>query len=212
MWTWSLNWGEVTDSIFVGTCPMTPEDLRRIRDEAAATAVPSLQHDDCHDYWKIDYPLMLKAGAELGLAMRRCPIQDFDVEDMRRRLPQSVPELASLRSTGHRVYVHCTAGLGRAPLTVLAYLIMVERRDPEEAIRLILRARPEAVPSWEAYYGFRMDLATLHRRDIERRAHELYLQGINGSPQSHWRQAEDEILAAVLIRVPGKEPSVACKE
>jgi hypothetical protein len=56
MWTWSLNWGEVTPHIVVGTCPMTPEDLGRLRARAAVTAVLSLQHDDCLDYWGIDYP------------------------------------------------------------------------------------------------------------------------------------------------------------
>jgi hypothetical protein len=30
MWTWSFNWGQITESIVIGTCPMTPEDRSRI--------------------------------------------------------------------------------------------------------------------------------------------------------------------------------------
>jgi len=50
MWTWSLNWGEITPKIVSGTCPMEPDDLRRIREGAGVSAVFSLQHDDCHAY------------------------------------------------------------------------------------------------------------------------------------------------------------------
>ena len=34
MWTWSLNWGDITPQIVIGTCPMTPDDLETIRTEA----------------------------------------------------------------------------------------------------------------------------------------------------------------------------------
>ena len=47
MWTWSLNWGQITDHIVIGTCPMTPDDLRRIHSEAGVSGVLSLQNDDC---------------------------------------------------------------------------------------------------------------------------------------------------------------------
>ena len=134
----------------------------------------SLQHDDCHAYWKIDYQEIQRAGARLGLAMDRCPIRDFDIEDMCRQLPRAIAQLASLQRDGHRTYVHCTAGLGRAPLTVLGYLTLVKGQDPEHAIQLILKGRPGAVPAWEAYHGCCQDLVTSHREAIERRVYELY--------------------------------------
>ncbi len=46
MWTWSLNWGEITPRILIGTCPMTPADLDRIRAGADVSALLSLQHND----------------------------------------------------------------------------------------------------------------------------------------------------------------------
>ena len=93
MWKWSLNWGDITPRMVIGTCPMTPDDLRRIRDDAGASAVFSLQHDDCHAYWSIDYDQMCSAGEELGLVMDRCPIRDFDIPDMRRHLPAAMATL-----------------------------------------------------------------------------------------------------------------------
>ncbi len=198
MWTWSLNWGEITPRIVIGTCPMTPEDLERIWAGTGVSALLSLQHDDCLTYWGIDYPKMQHAAAERGLTMARCPIRDFDIQDMRRRLPEAVRALAHLQEAGHRTYVHCTAGLGRAPLTVLGYLTMVAGRSPEEAIGLILAGRAGAVPAWEAYHGCREDLVARHREEIAQRAYAFYEQGVHGEARADWHQAEASVLRVVL--------------
>jgi hypothetical protein len=115
MWTWSLNWNEITPHIVVGTCPMRPDDLVRIQKEAEVSALLSLQHDDFLAFWGIDYSQMQSKATEIGLAMMRWPIRDFDIADMRRQLPSAVSTLAALQATGHRTYVHCTAGLSGAP-------------------------------------------------------------------------------------------------
>jgi len=201
MWNWSLNWGEVTPWLVVGTCPMTSDDLKRIRDEAQVSALLSVQHDDCHAYWHIDFAEMLSAASTLGLVMARQPIRDFDIGDMRRRVPFAIAALARLQADGHRTYVHCTAGLGRAPLTVLGYLTLIEGLESEEAIRLILAARPGAVPAWEAHYGCIHDLTEQHRRKIEWRAFDLHVQGVHGNAESDWRQAQAEVLRDGLLRL-----------
>jgi predicted protein tyrosine phosphatase len=201
MWSWSLNWGEVTPRLVIGTCPMTSHDLKRIRDEAKVSAVLSLQHDACHEYFHIDYAQLLSAASAVGLIMARQPIRDFDIGDMRRRVPSAIAALARLQADGHRTYVHCTAGLGRAPLTVLGYLTLIEGVDPEQAIRLILAARPGAVPAWEAYHGCIHDLTEQHRAAIERRAHALHVQGIHGDARADWREAQREVLREEIRRL-----------
>ena len=200
MWTWSLNWGEITPRIVVGTCPLRPDDLQAIAERAGVSALLSLQHDDCHAYWRIDYQKMQRECARLGLALERCPIRDFDIEDMRRQLPKAIAQLAGLQRDGHRTYVHCTAGLGRAPLTVLGYLTLVQGQDPEHAIQLILKGRSGAVPAWEAYHGCCQDLVMSHREAIERRAYELYQQGVNRDADADWRQARAEVLRSCLLK------------
>jgi atypical dual specificity phosphatase len=216
MWTWSLNWGEISPTIVVGTCPMTPHDLERIRDEAGVSAVLSLQHDDCQAYWSIDFAKMAMAASRLGLVFGRHSIRDLDVEDMRRQLPAAVALLAKLQAAGHRTYVHCTAGLGRAPLIVLGFLILVQGWDPEDAIQLILQGRPGAVPAWEALHGCVEDLAARHRRAIERRAYELYESGVHGNANADWLAAQAEVLCAALLQmdVDGIVPAhrAACRE
>jgi len=204
MWTWSLNWGEITPRIVIGTCPMMASDLGQIKAEAKVSAVLSLQHNDCLAYWSIDYSQMHQEGQKLALTMLRCPIRDFDVQDMQRCLPDAVASLAGLQAAGHRTYIHCTAGLGRAPLVVLGYLTLVERATADQAIRQILDGRPGAVPAWEAFHGARADLVARFRGAIERRAYELYQQRVNPSAEEDWCQAEAEVLRSVLSN---SEPS-----
>jgi len=188
MWTWSLNWGQITPEIIIGTCPMTSNDLKYIQSKTGVSAALSLQHDDCLSHWHIDYDEMSRTAVKLNIKMLRCPIKDFDVTDMRRNLPKAVSLFYKFISEGHKTYVHCTAGMGRAPLTVLAYFIWLKELTPEDAIKIILEGRPEAVPSWEALYGAKEDIFSLHRGKIEKRAFKLYRLGVHNDPNSDWIQ------------------------
>lgn len=202
MWTWSLNWNEITERLVVGSCPMHPADLERIRKGAGATAMLSLQHDDCLDYWRIHYTDMRAAGEQLGMRMARVPIRDFDVEDSRRQLPAAVTALSALIRDGRRVYVHCTAGLGRAPVTVIAYLVLVEGLDADQAFRFVKERRAGSVPAWEAFDGCRRDLADRWNSAILRRARDLAARDPAAPAEANWFQAQAEILREVLTGRP----------
>jgi hypothetical protein len=65
-----------------------------------------------------------------------------------------------------------------------------------------LRARPSAVPAWEAYHGCVADLVARHRPAIEWRAYELYQDRVHDNAEDDWRQAEAEVLRAELLRGP----------
>lgn len=197
-WTWTLNWGVITPELVVGTCPMEPTDLKRIADGTGATAVLSLQHDECLARFNIDYPAMESGGRELGLAMSRCAIRDFDPEHTQERLPEAVRSLAALQGKGHRTYVHCTAGISRAPLTVFGYLTLVEELPEGRARDLIVAGRPESVPYWEAYEEARADLVAELWDSIEQRASELIRLGKATDKRQARRRAEAEIIREVL--------------
>ncbi len=122
-------------------------------------------------------------------------MRDFNLRDQQERLPEAVASLHRLISDGHRVYVHCTAGINRAPLTVLAYLTFVEGMTSADAMVLIRRGRPEASPHWEAYIGCRQDVLARKRRDIELRAWQLHQQTPGNLADTDWFQAEREILS-----------------
>jgi protein-tyrosine phosphatase len=55
----------------------------------------------------------------------RVSVRDFDRLDQAKMLPEMVRKLACFRAMGKRTYVHCTAGINRASLTVLGHLTFV---------------------------------------------------------------------------------------
>lgn len=202
MWTWTLNWNEVHSDLVVGSCPMTAEDLIRIRDRTGVDGVLCVQSDECLAHFGIDYSEHLRHGRRLGLDMRRVPMRDFDVADQRRHLANAVRALGELLSAGRRVYVHCTAGLGRSPLVVVGHLTLVEMMPEAEAFALVKARRPGAVPSAEALAGCRTDLVRVYRARIEEEAGRIYRRrlaaGRPGDAESDWLAAERSVLRSVV--------------
>lgn len=205
-WQWSLNWDEVRTDMVIGSCPMIIEDIDRICEEAGATALLSLQSEECRSAFGIDYESHREHGVARGALMLNTPMLDFNPPDQRINLPQAVRALAILLATSHRVYVHCTAGLNRAPLAVLAYLAFVELVPPEEALTFIRRVRPAAEPSWEAFHGCREDIVVALRDHVSVRAYYLAQQYPANDPLNNWSQAETDIIRAAFLSkkpVPG---------
>lgn len=162
MWHWTLNWSEIRHDIVVGSCPMRPHHVDRIADDAGVDALLSLQTDGCRAALGIEASALALHATKRGLVVVNVPMRDFDPAEQRRRLPEAVRALGALLSDGHRTYVHCTAGINRAPLVVLTYLTFVEGMATDEAIVLIHKARPEASPYWDAYHGCRDDALVAH--------------------------------------------------
>ena len=76
-------------------------------------------------------------------------VTDFDQADLRRHLPECVGGLRELIEDGRTVYVHCTAGIGRSPTVVIAYLHWVENWDLEEAAKHV-ESRRHCSPDLQA--------------------------------------------------------------
>jgi len=115
-------------TVLVGSCPQSPRDVARLAEEAGVTHILQLQQGADLEYFGIDGDEIRRAAAAEGIRHLRVPVVDFDPFSLRDRLPDAVAVLDhALRSrTGDGsgdpvVYVHCTAGLGRAPAVALAH-------------------------------------------------------------------------------------------
>ena len=195
VWVWTLNWGEIRHDLVIGSCPIRRSDLDQIHDNTGVSAVLSVQTADCRSALGIDYQALEAHASKRGLLVLNAPIRDFDPEDQRKRLPYAVGRLRDLLAGGHRTYVHCTAGINRAPLVALAYLTFVEGMAVPDANALILRGRPEASPYWDAYYGCREDSLDPHRPIVPLRAWNLSQANPWETPDGTWFRAEQEILS-----------------
>lgn len=129
------------NKLLFGSCPMTAGDIALLKD-TGITAVLNLQTNEDIEHRDIDWAGMEAAYRELGVAIRRFPIEDFSPVDMRKKLRQCVRLLAEMIQAGHVVYLHCNAGINRSPTAAVAYLHWVEKWDLQEAHEYILRCRP----------------------------------------------------------------------
>jgi protein-tyrosine phosphatase len=113
---------KILPELFVGSCPKDVEDIDSLKKKVGITAVLNLQTDEDFANWKIDWQEMEAAYHRRGIALRRVPVQDFDPENLRRKLPACVRALDKLLRAGYKVYLHCSGGLNRSPTVVIAYL------------------------------------------------------------------------------------------
>lgn len=83
-----------------------------------------------------------------GITPVHYPIHDFNAEDLKKKLVKGAEKLNELIHIKERkVYVHCTAGMGRAPAVVLVYLCLHRGMDPDDADRYVKSYRSVSVPN-----------------------------------------------------------------
>ncbi|KAK7837341.1 phosphoglucan phosphatase dsp4 [Quercus suber] len=85
---------------------------------------------------------------------------DFDAFDLRVRLPAVVSKLhKAINRNGGVTYVHCTAGLGRAPAVTLAYMFWVQGYKLIEAHNL-LQSKRSCFPKLDAIKNAAADIVS----------------------------------------------------
>lgn len=132
---------KILDDLYVGSCPATQADVEKLK-ELGIAAVLNLQTDEDISWRGIDRENLIFAYRAYRIAEVRHPIRDFDYEDLRRQLPKAVNLLSTLLKRGHRVYVHCTAGMNRSPTVVIAYLYWGKKWDFPDAVRFVCQHHP----------------------------------------------------------------------
>nr|XP_025880475.1 phosphoglucan phosphatase DSP4, amyloplastic-like [Oryza sativa Japonica Group] len=90
----------------------------------------------------------------------RAEIRDFDAFDLRLRLPAVISKLHKLvNHNGGVTYIHCTAGLGRAPAVTLAYMFWILGYSLNEGHQL-LQSKRACFPKLEAIKLATADILT----------------------------------------------------
>ncbi|XP_031475498.1 phosphoglucan phosphatase LSF2, chloroplastic [Nymphaea colorata] len=154
-----MNYTQITENLIVGSQPQKPEDIDHLNKEMNVGYVINLQQDKDIEYWGIDLQSIISRCQEFGVCHIRRPARDFDPDSLRRQLPRAVSSLEHAISQGRgKVYVHCTAGLGRAPAVAISYLFWFCDMDLETAYDSFVSKRP-CGPSKQAIRGATYDLA-----------------------------------------------------
>ena len=128
-----MDCDQVLPQIVVGSYPQNTAEIDELSRQFGVTGVLNVQSDEDDAYLSIPWPVLESHYCLSGIEVRRVPVTDFDQDDLRRNLRRCVAALRELIEDGRTVYVHCTAGIGRSPTVVIAYLHWVENWDLLEA-------------------------------------------------------------------------------
>ncbi|KRH64175.1 hypothetical protein GLYMA_04G220900v4 [Glycine max] len=154
-----MNYTLITDNLIVGSQPQKPEDIDHLKKEEGVAYILNLQQDNDVEYWGVDLQSIIRRSRELEISHTRRPAKDFDPDSLQNELPKAVSSLEWAISEGKgRVYVHCTAGLGRAPAVAIAYLFWFCDMNLNEAYDMLTSKRP-CGPNKRAIRGATYDLA-----------------------------------------------------
>lgn len=107
----------------------------RIHDELGVGTILCLQKDSDMAYFDLDIRPIQAACRDLGISHVRYEIRDFDPFDLQKRLPDAVRVCAEAAAANRGpLYIHCTAGLGRAPAVAMAWMHWCKGFSLDDAI------------------------------------------------------------------------------
>ena len=137
-------------------CPGKKDlDLGGFWDRDLATDLEVIKDWDCwavvtllepHEFPMLQVSSLSGMALRLGMAWHHLPIRDVSVPDdlFEDLWEESGWRLRQILSEGGRVVLHCRGGIGRTG-TIAARLLVEFGVAPEEAIRLVRRARPGTI-------------------------------------------------------------------
>jgi protein-tyrosine phosphatase len=131
---------KLSPDLCVGSYPAA-DDYAWLADEHGVRAVLNLQDDFDLAAKRLTLAELERSATDAGLGFARVPIPDGDADGLARRLPAIVGVLDELIRTHGCAYVHCNAGMNRAPTVVIAYLHVHGGLTLGEAIRRVKERR-----------------------------------------------------------------------
>jgi protein-tyrosine phosphatase len=137
-----LNYTHVLPGLIVGSCPQSGEDIKYLS-KLGVTRILNLQQQIDWEKFGIDMGELQHSCHEMGnIEIVRAPMEDFSSASLVANIPHAGQTLHELMEDGHMVYVHCTAGLGRAPAVAIAYLHWMCGMTLKEAYTFVTARRP----------------------------------------------------------------------
>lgn len=134
---------------------LRPDDTAWLKDTLGVTTVLCLQDNIDLAGKALRLTELCEAYRAAGIHFDHAPIPDGEQEIFVQRLPAIVSRLAARIRANQTVYVHCNAGMNRAPTVAVAYLHEHAQMTLDGA-RAFIKQRHPCVPYMtmlEAYYA-----------------------------------------------------------
>jgi len=144
----------ITDLLLVGEYPRI-SDIGWLKQAHRITAIHNLQDDEDLRINAIDLVALCDTCRRHRIKLVRTPIRDGSADDMAARLRVALERLEQLLRDRERVYLHCNAGLNRAPTLAIAWLRAHAQMSLNEAMVYFKKRRAcgPFMTVLEAYFG-----------------------------------------------------------
>ncbi len=145
---------EISPELLIGEYP-TREDIGWLKETFNVAAVHNLQDDEDLRHNGLDLRQLAAEYNAHGIRFHRTPIQDGGADAMAARLVVALRDLHGLVEAHGRVYLHCNAGMNRAPTLAIAFLRAHRRMSLAEALKVVKaqRACGPFMTVLEEYFG-----------------------------------------------------------
>lgn len=150
---------KVSDEIFLGSCPRLTKHIGELKDRGI-TAVMNFQAEcDCKNNFVEGIGMELDALAvaalyeHAGIEYVWLPTEDMSTAARTAMLPHASYVMSGLLRRGHKVYVHCNAGVGRSTAAVCGYLLFCVGLSLRQMHHVVARARTVAYFDFKALQG-----------------------------------------------------------
>ncbi|KXZ52979.1 hypothetical protein GPECTOR_8g350 [Gonium pectorale] len=183
-WDRGLYYHEIVPNLLCGTQPRHAADVDALVSAEGITHILNLQQEKDMHYWGVKLEDIRKACARHSVTHLRRPAKDFDPHSLRKTIPGAIHTLTQALNSGGRVYVHCTAGLGRAPAVCIAYLYWFCDMQLEEAYSFLTAIRP-CGPKRDAIRGATYDVLAGSTVNASGNGHPHGGHGHNGHGHGH---------------------------
>jgi protein-tyrosine phosphatase len=131
---------ELLPELLIGEYPR-PQDAAWLRQTHGVTAVLSLQDDDDLKIKGLDLPSLAASYEHAGIAMVRIPVPDASADHLARALESVLAQVYAMTEAGGRVYLHCNAGINRAPTAAIAFIHVHRTMALKDAVNHVRKRR-----------------------------------------------------------------------
>jgi protein-tyrosine phosphatase len=131
---------EILPFLLIGEYPI-PDDAAWLKADLGVGAVICLQDDGDLASKQLRLSELRSGYAAHDIDFRYTPVTDGDTDGLAAALEHIVALLRELIHAGKRVYVHCSAGMNRAPTVAIAYLHVHEGMSLDQAFDFVKRRR-----------------------------------------------------------------------
>jgi len=124
---------EIGEYLLIGEYPRE-DDIVWLKNHHGITAILSLQDAEDLKLHGLSAAVIETACRENGLRYVRTPIPDSGADAMALHLQTALDALRNLIEARNRVFLHCNAGMNRAPTLAIAFLRAARGMSLDEAL------------------------------------------------------------------------------